>query len=163
MTDTSPEELQRAFQRYNAALLTLSADMAAEMALTPSEMAACDHLHLDGPLTPRELGERIRLTSGSVTALVDRLAARGFVERKPNPADRRSVLVHYRPQERKVVRRQHAVMARMGAVMQGMDGPARTVVREFLEGISGAILDTAPDPAEGGAAGGGGKDKFDTA
>lgn len=160
MTDTSPEELQRAFLRYNAALLTLSADLAAEMDLTPSEMAACDHLHMDGPLTPRELGERIRLTSGSVTALVDRLAARGFVERKPNPRDRRSVLVHYRPQERQVVRRQQAVMARMGAVMQAMDGPARRAVREFLDGISSAVLDAAPDPAEHA---GGGEDRVGTA
>lgn len=149
MTETSTEELQRAFLRYNAALLTLSADMAAEMDLTPSEMAACDHLHLDGPLTPRELGERIRLTSGAVTALVDRLVARGFAERQPNPRDRRSVLVHYRPQERTVVRRQHAVMQRMGAVMQAMDAPARQAVRAFLDGISGAILDAGPAGEEG--------------
>ena len=49
-------------------------------------------LHI-GPLTPSQLGERVGLTRGSITAAVDRLSARGLVEREPNPADARSSLV----------------------------------------------------------------------
>ena len=51
----------------------------------------------EGPLTPRVLAARLGLTSGSVTALIDRLAARGFVTRAPDPADRRGVMVAATP------------------------------------------------------------------
>ena len=102
-SSNSRSALIDAFTRYNAVLLTLSAHMAADIGLTLSEMVACEHLRLDGPLTPREVGERVRLSSGAVTSLLDRLERRGFVARSPHPSDRRSVLVHYKPQEGRVV------------------------------------------------------------
>jgi DNA-binding MarR family transcriptional regulator len=41
-------------------------------------------------LTPGELGERTMVTSGAVTKRVDRLAARGLVERRRSDSDGRS-------------------------------------------------------------------------
>jgi DNA-binding MarR family transcriptional regulator len=51
----------------------------------------CLHLLESGPLTPGAVGVHTRLTSGSVTALLDRLEGAGFVERRRSLADRRSV------------------------------------------------------------------------
>lgn len=45
----------------------------------------------DGPVTPGNVAARTHLTSGSVTALIDRLACAGFVERRPSACDRRSI------------------------------------------------------------------------
>ena len=42
---------------------------------------------------PRELARSSLITSGAMTARLDRLAAAGLVERAPDPADRRGVLV----------------------------------------------------------------------
>lgn len=50
-----------------------------------------------GPLTPSRLGARVNLTRGSITAAVNRLAARGLVTREPNTADARSSLVKLTP------------------------------------------------------------------
>ncbi|MDZ4798600.1 MAG: MarR family transcriptional regulator [Bryobacteraceae bacterium] len=47
-----------------------------------------------GPLPVNEIGARMRLTSGSMTAAVDRLERRGLVERRDDPADRRTRVVH---------------------------------------------------------------------
>ncbi|MGG5258075.1 MarR family winged helix-turn-helix transcriptional regulator [Phycicoccus avicenniae] len=44
-------------------------------------------------LSPGQLVSETLVTSGTMTNRVDRLAARGFVERHPDPADRRGVLV----------------------------------------------------------------------
>ncbi|GAB3588480.1 MarR family winged helix-turn-helix transcriptional regulator [Calidifontibacter terrae] len=44
-------------------------------------------------LSPGALGQQTLVTSGTMTNRVDRLAARGFVERRPAPNDRRGVLV----------------------------------------------------------------------
>ena len=41
-------------------------------------------------LSPGELGERTMVTSGAVTKRVDRLAAKGLVERRASPTDGRS-------------------------------------------------------------------------
>lgn len=47
------------------------------------------------PITPGRLGEKLDLSSGSVTALLDRLERAGHVRRDRTPTDRRKVLVHY--------------------------------------------------------------------
>ena len=44
-------------------------------------------------LTPGALVRQTMVTSGTMTNRVDRLAQRGFVERSPDPRDRRGVLV----------------------------------------------------------------------
>jgi DNA-binding MarR family transcriptional regulator len=47
----------------------------------------------DGVLTIGELGERRNLSPSGISRSVDRLVAVGLIERKTNPADRRSLLV----------------------------------------------------------------------
>ncbi len=47
----------------------------------------------EGRLTLKELGTRRNLTASGITRSVDRLAAAGLVERRPNPADGRSAFV----------------------------------------------------------------------
>ena len=75
-------------------VLAFAAAMARKTGLGLSEMAALEHLqHSHGGLTPTELGKRLSLSSGAITALVDRLERTGHVERRPNPADRRSSVV----------------------------------------------------------------------
>ena len=75
-------------------VLAFAAAVARRTGLGLSEMSALEHLqHAHGGLTPTELGKRLSLSSGAITALVDRLERTGHVERRPNPADRRSSVV----------------------------------------------------------------------
>ncbi len=62
-----------------------------------TEVVALGYVYQEGPLTPRDLGKRLGLTSGSVTALLDRLGKSGFVTRAQNPDDRRSLLATTTP------------------------------------------------------------------
>lgn len=57
----------------------------------------CLHVLEERPATPGEIAARIGLTSGSVTALLDRLVTAGFVERRRTCADRRSVEIAITP------------------------------------------------------------------
>ena len=54
-------------------------------------------------LSPGALLRETLVTSGTMTNRVDRLAARGFVVRSPDPRDRRGVLVGLTPGGRRVV------------------------------------------------------------
>ena len=57
----------------------------------------------DYELSPGRLIKETLVTSGTMTNRVDRLAARGFVERLPDPNDRRGVLVRLTPEGREAV------------------------------------------------------------
>jgi len=46
-----------------------------------------------GPLTQRQLADALAVSPRNVTGLVDALEDAGFVQRRPHPTDRRSVLV----------------------------------------------------------------------
>ena len=65
-------------------------------------------LHL-GPLSVGELGRRVLLTSGSITASVDRLQGEGLVERAPSLEDRRARVVHLTEPGRTLIRQHFAV------------------------------------------------------
>ncbi|OIH97660.1 MarR family winged helix-turn-helix transcriptional regulator [Curtobacterium sp. MCBA15_001] len=48
-------------------------------------------------VTPKQSGEYLELSTGAMTSLIDRLEQRGHIERRPNPNDRRSILLHLTP------------------------------------------------------------------
>jgi DNA-binding MarR family transcriptional regulator len=51
-------------------------------------------LHEGDQITSSELGKRTELDSATLTGILDRLEAAGFIERKSNPDDRRSICIH---------------------------------------------------------------------
>ncbi len=63
-------------------------------------------LRRSGPpyeLSPGRLLRETLVTSGTMTNRVDRLAGRGLVERSPDPADRRGVIVRLTPEGKTAV------------------------------------------------------------
>ncbi len=54
-------------------------------------------------LTPTELAKHRMMTSGGMTAALDRLERKGFIERSPNPVDRRGSLVRLTDAGRAVI------------------------------------------------------------
>ena len=77
--------LQVAFERVHAHF----ADAVAELELAPLQAKALHELDVEPPIAMRELAERLKSDPSNVTGLVDRLEARGLVERRPDPKDRR--------------------------------------------------------------------------
>ena len=55
-------------------------------------------LAIKGISTPTELAQYTGLTTGSTTAMLDRLEKADFIKRKPNPKDRRGVLIEINQQ-----------------------------------------------------------------
>src|SRR6476660_4251014 len=61
----------------------------AELDLAPAQARALHELDVERPISMRELAERLKSDPSNVTGLIDRLEARGLVERRPDPTDRR--------------------------------------------------------------------------
>ena len=104
---------------------------------------------VDG-LTPKDLGKALNITTGSVTAMVDRLEAKGFMVRKPNPTDRRSVLLHLSPEGTDAMQwaNDHFAAA-AGALLQASSEDSIVDIAEFLEGIGQRLMAAATDPEAG--------------
>jgi DNA-binding MarR family transcriptional regulator len=66
---------------------------AAKYGLGITDMKALGALMQEGPMTAGQIAKRLSLTSGAVTSLIDRLERRNFVQRAPDPTDRRKVVV----------------------------------------------------------------------
>lgn len=61
--------------------------------LGESELVTLEHL-ADGPVGPADLARRLAVSTAASTGIVDRLAARGHVQRRPHEGDRRRTEVH---------------------------------------------------------------------
>ena len=64
-----------------------------KLGLNITESECLSLLSIKGISTPTELSQYTGLTTGSTTAMLDRLEKGKFIRRKPNPKDRRGVLI----------------------------------------------------------------------
>jgi MarR family transcriptional regulator, organic hydroperoxide resistance regulator len=65
-----------------------------ELNLTSVQAMILGFLDMEDQITSSELGKRAELDSATLTGILDRLEAAGFIERKGNPDDRRSIHIH---------------------------------------------------------------------
>ena len=73
-----------------------------------SDFAVLELLLHKGPTPVNAIGERVYLTSGSITVAVDRLERKGLVSRCGDPRDRRTRVVHLTEAGRKLIERTFA-------------------------------------------------------
>lgn len=103
---------------------------------------------VDG-LTPKDLGRTLNITTGSVTAMVDRLETKGFMVRKPNPTDRRSVLLHLSPEGTEAMQWANDHFAAAAeALLKASSEESIIDIAEFLEGIGQRLMAAASAPEE---------------
>ena len=103
VTDPGVEAAVRAFvklMRAGRTVLSRIEPALARQGLTATQFGVLEALLHKGPLTQRELGAKVLTSAGNMTAVVDKLARRGFIARMPNPADRREVHVTLTPEGR---------------------------------------------------------------
>ena len=77
----------------------------ADLELCGSDFAVLEALLHRGPLLVNQIGRKVLLTSGSITVAVDRLEAKGLVERRAADVDRRAKVVHLTREGKKLIAR----------------------------------------------------------
>ena len=75
----------------------------ADYGLTTPQFGVLEALHHLGPLSLGELAEKLLVTGGNVTYVMDRLEARGLVERERSADDRRVVTARLKPAGQRLV------------------------------------------------------------
>ena len=86
-------DVRKALRNFGLENDRLDAVVAHLLDAPQAEFKAMDHLQAQGQLTPSQLADRLALTSGAVTALLDRLERLGWCTRRRHSSDRRSVVI----------------------------------------------------------------------
>ncbi|MFE3601322.1 MarR family winged helix-turn-helix transcriptional regulator [Streptomyces sp. NPDC059096] len=109
---------------------------AADHSLTGAQARVLGLLSLE-PMPMRRIAQNLKCEPSNVTGIVDRLEARGLVERRPDPADRRVKLAA--PTEKGLstaaLLRNSLGFAR--APLAGLSEEERTVLRDLLKRMLG--------------------------
>ncbi|MFW5469346.1 MarR family winged helix-turn-helix transcriptional regulator [Knoellia sp. CPCC 206435] len=94
----------------------------------------------DFALTPSDLSEQTVVSSGAVTKRVDRLEARGLVERRPSGTDGRSRLVALTPAGRKLIDRAFAAhLANEERLLSVLSQPERDALERGLLALARSL------------------------
>jgi DNA-binding MarR family transcriptional regulator len=122
-------DLLRAMSGQN---LLLSEAIARQAGLRPADLEVLGVVEQRGPLTAGQLGDATGLSPAAVTGLIDRLERAGVAERRPDPADRRHVLVAVSPGAARIAalyeRLERDARRRVGAY----SAREQTVIARFL-------------------------------
>ena len=119
-----------------------------------SDFAVLEALLHKGALPVGEIGRKVLLTSGSITVAVDRLEAKGLVERRASADDRRTRIVHLTREGRRLITRAYAGhaadMERLAS--RSLTQAERQALVRLLKKIGYEAASAAGREREGGAA-----------
>jgi DNA-binding MarR family transcriptional regulator len=104
------------------------------LGINRTDARCLDILEEHGSMSAGDLAEASRLTTGAITAVLDRLERAGYAHRVPDAADRRRVLVELTPKARE------AAIELMGTPMAELSAPiamsySEEQLRLFIEFI----------------------------
>lgn len=119
------------------------------LGLNVTDMAALEQLLNEGPLTPSQLAERLKVSTAAATQVVDRLERAGHVSRQRTDGDRRKICVV--PTDASMER----AFEQLAPMINAIDGTIarlsqteRQVVETFLDQVLAVYRNTAnPPPA----------------
>jgi DNA-binding MarR family transcriptional regulator len=139
--DISSNEVVGAISALIRAEHRHAAFLAQTMDLPAADTLALYHL-ANEPLSASALGDRLGLTSGSVTALIDRLVNKDMARRTHHPTDRRVVLVelteHAHSESWQLLQHFIGDVTAESAQLTASD---RVVVHRFLNSLTSLIDD----------------------
>jgi len=140
------EDITGATRRLDVAMTSLTVALCRAVGISVPEMITLEHLDHEGTIGPSELARRLQMTTGAVTALVDRLERSGHVQRAPHPRDRRRVMLKRTTKADEDFTEEIAPMAmEILALAESLSDEERRAVGRFLDGFIAIIARTAAE------------------
>lgn len=104
------------------------------------DFTTIDILRETGPITAGELAQKVGLSTGSVTSLIDRLEKRGYLIREKHPKDRRKVIIVPRYEEKKEVQNVFSELNKnMLNLSANYNEKELAIVKRFLNEVTSVI------------------------
>jgi DNA-binding MarR family transcriptional regulator len=140
------ERLRRA-QRLQSAQSTLhGAAIAARVGINPVDLECLDLLQLHGPLPAGRLAAIAGLPTTTITGVLDRLEAAGFIRRDRGGEDRRVVHIHIEPRALQAIGPHYRhLTARMARVEAAFTDDQLALIARFTEAAAEAVSAAVED------------------
>ncbi len=131
-----------------ARLMRIDADKRARaQGMTRAQWGILVWLERQPGITQRELSELLEVEPISVARLIDRLEARGMVERRPDPRDRRIWRLHLLPPAHAALKHINIQRADMtGIITAGIDESTLDTMTEALLRMKATLIHDAQSP-----------------
>jgi DNA-binding MarR family transcriptional regulator len=143
------KDVRAALRRLTAEIDGLDQRAANRFGINRSDLRCLDVLRGLGPTTPTTLAVAVGMTTGGLSLALDRLEAAGYVTRRPNANDRRSVIVepteHLAQIEREIF---GPLVRRMGEIIARYRDADLEVIRDFLDRVADASAEAGRSPRE---------------
>lgn len=98
------ESLTHRLQRYGMRSVLFQQNMAQKIGVSHTDLKSAEILNETGPITAGELSKITGLSTGSVTALINRLEKSGYVKRERDQLDGRKVVIMPIPERQKQIK-----------------------------------------------------------
>jgi DNA-binding MarR family transcriptional regulator len=150
--------LSLAGRRLSAATIMFHQAVADRLGLNLTDHKCVDFLLMSGPLSAGELAGMTGLTTGAITAALDRLERAGFVKREDDPQDRRRVVVRAVPQRVAAIGRLFdSFTARQDELTARYRDEELAVLVDFMTRCREALHESTTELRKGQASGGKGR------
>jgi len=135
-----------------ARLMRLRADQRARLdGMTRAQWIILTWLERQPGLSQNELAGLVEVEPITVGRLVDRLEARGFVERRPDPSDRRVRRLHLKPAAQPILEKIHTYKHELnGVMMEGIDPASLKQLADSLFRMKANLGEQSRDAAKAG-------------
>ena len=148
--DYTADQLVLATRRLDLALSEWHGELAEEMGVGEGEALVLARLAADGRQGPSDLARGLHVTTGAMTALLDRLVERGHLVREPHPTDRRRVALSLTASAHKAARVHVRPMSTDIAALAGRLSPGeRATVGRFIDELTVIVRRHAARPGSG--------------
>jgi len=128
--ETTEDRIIFEIRKFIAASVFFNSQAAEKVGLSLTDSQMIHTIQLYGPSTPTSLAAATGLSSGGVTVALDRLEKGGFVRREPNPADRRSLLIHINP----------ARLLKLKGIYENVEAETRRLISTLPKGDLTAVI-----------------------
>ncbi len=107
------------------------------LGVTASQAMVLNFLGEEDRILSRSLGQKLKISSATMTGIIDRLEKLALVERQPHPDDRRAILICLTHQGRQYARKINVIMVEANkAYLEHLAPGQSKALRETLKVLS---------------------------
>ncbi|MGG4201945.1 MarR family winged helix-turn-helix transcriptional regulator [Peribacillus frigoritolerans] len=139
------ESLTHRLQRYGMRSVLFQQNMAQKIGVSHTDLKSAEILNETGPITAGELSKITGLSTGSVTALINRLEKSGYVKRERDQLDGRKVMIMPIPERQEQIKSHYqSLSTATKELCSAYNGQELILINQFVEEIT-KIMDKEND------------------
>lgn len=136
------ETLLAAIRGLSSDFDSLSLAVADRVGLSTTDLLAMELINRTDRVTAGQIADRLHMTSGAITGVIDRLERAGLAQRAPDRADRRRVLVIPTTKEHQIRALYDPLVTALWKATASYSADELALLEQFLGQVRAAVTET---------------------